>query len=261
MLGGCCESPESSVSAVHCQRLPENWCLNEPEARSFLTAFHNLTTGNPTPLQQLRRLADSDGDELDLKQGQAEGHKTSSGCDPSLQCCIPLHTESPLFRWIPRHLPFFLLALFRVATKPNVFAPRQEWRRPRAPAFSGAFPAPPFVPDEVEQDEWLSEDHSSVYLFDMTSSGLGHGVPESMCRATPAMVELATYFLTEGLPFASSLNSDNTGTGLPSKALCNYMMTTNTVWYLFLPSLVFPKPLSFCFRASFALHGAQFRGA
>ncbi|CDJ62438.1 hypothetical protein, conserved [Eimeria necatrix] len=151
----------AEFAAVHCQRLPENWCLNEPEARSFLTAFHNLTTGNPTPLQQLRRLADSDGDELDLKQGQAEGHKTSSGCDPSLQCCIPLHTESPLFRWIPRHLPFFLLALFRVATKPNVFAPRQEWRRPRAPAFSGAFPAPPFVPDEVEQDEWLSEDHSN----------------------------------------------------------------------------------------------------
>ncbi|CDJ36118.1 uncharacterized protein EMH_0034360 [Eimeria mitis] len=32
-----------------------------------------------------------------------------------------------------------------------------------------------------------------------------------MCRAAPAMVELAAYFLTEGIPFASSLNADITG--------------------------------------------------
>ncbi|CDJ51176.1 P42251, related [Eimeria brunetti] len=158
------------VWSMHCQRLPEDWCLNEPEVRSYLTAFHNRSTGNLTPHQQLLRLADLDGEEpsLQVESGQMEA-------------------------------------------KPTVFAPRQDWRRPLAPAYRGAFPPPPFAADQPQQDGLLREDQSSLYLFDMTSSGLGHGVPESMCRAAPAMVELAAYFLTEGIPFASSLNADNTG--------------------------------------------------
>lgn len=167
-----------------------------------------------TPLQQVRRLADPDSDELriDVESGQMEATNADNECDSSVQCCTLPPTQSHLFWWIPRHLPFFLLALFRAAAKPNAFAPRQEWRRQRAPAYQGAFPPPPFAGDQPPERGWLREDRSSVYLFDMTSSGLGHGVPESMCRAAPAMVELASYFLTEGVPFASSLNADMTGT-------------------------------------------------
>lgn len=171
-------------------------------------------TGSPTPQQQLRRLADSDGDELHIgmQHQQAEGENDVNACDPSVQCCSHPHTRSALFWWIPRHLPFFLLALFRGATSSDAFAPRQGWRRPPAPAFSGAFPPPPFVHDQQPQTVVPQEDHYSTYLYDMTSSGLGHGVPESMCRAASAMVELVAYFLTEGVPFASSLNADITGT-------------------------------------------------
>ncbi|CDI86470.1 hypothetical protein, conserved [Eimeria praecox] len=203
----------AEFAAIHCQRLPENWCLNEPEVRSYLTAFHSRATGNLTPLQQIQRLAGADADDLSsqIESEQTEGTNINSDCDSSVQCCTLPPTPSQLFWWIPRHIPFFLLALFRAATKPDVFAPRQGWRRPRAPAYSGAFPPPPFAADQPPQDGLLREDRSSLYLFDMTSSGLGHGVPESMCRAAPAMVELAAYFLTEGVPFASSLNADITG--------------------------------------------------
>lgn len=203
---------------MHCQSLPVDWCLNEPEARSYLTASHSRTTGSLTPLQQVRRLADPDADEfnLNVENGQKEGANVGNDCDASEQCCTLPPRQSQLFWWIPRHLPFFLLALFRAAAIPNVFAPRQEWRRPRAPAYRGAFPPPPFANDNSQQNELLKEDRSSLYLFDMTSSGLGHGVPESICRAAPAMVELAAYLLTEGVPFASSLNADTTGILLPA---------------------------------------------
>ncbi|OEH80523.1 hypothetical protein cyc_07809 [Cyclospora cayetanensis] len=202
------DSHYAEFGAVHCQRLRDAWCLNEPEARSYYNILHNRTTGQLTPHQQLRRLADSDDDEMSLGQ---DHDQTAISCHPSDQCCSLPPTQSFLFWWVPRHLPFFLMALFRAATNSDAFAPRQGWRRSRAPAFSGAFPAPPFVPDQPHQKELSGEDPSSTYLFDMTSSGLGNGVPESMCLAASAVVDLVAYFLSEGLPFASPLNADITG--------------------------------------------------
>ncbi|KAL8269966.1 hypothetical protein Esti_006100 [Eimeria stiedai] len=202
----------AEFAAIHCQRLPEAWCLDEPQARGRSVAPEGRAEGSATPHQQLRKLANSDDDDSLMQHQQQKALGNLSGaCDPSEQCCSAPSVRSVLLGWIPRHLPFFLLALFRVSTKPDVFVPRQRWRLPVSPAFSGAFPPPPFPPYSAHQDAPLMEDTSSTYLFDFTSSGLGHGVPESMCRAVSAVVELAIYFLTEGGPFASTLNADLTG--------------------------------------------------
>ncbi|KAL8428472.1 hypothetical protein ACSSS7_007199 [Eimeria intestinalis] len=202
----------AEFAAIHCQRLPEAWCLDEPQAKSRSVATEGRAEEIATPHQQLRKLADSDGDDSLKQHHQQEALSDTAGaCDASEQCCSSLPVRSVLLGWIPRHLPFFLLALFRVATKPDVFVPRQRWRLPVSPAYSGAFPPPPLPPDNFQQDAPLIEDTSSTYLFDFTSSGLGHGVPESMCRAASAVIELAIYFLTEGGPFASTLNADLTG--------------------------------------------------
>lgn len=209
--------------------------MNEQEARSYFSVLHRRLTGRPTPQQQLRQLASSQGDELpfELQQQELEEHYRTDACNPSQQCCSIPTTRSALFWWIPRHLPFFLLALFRAATNPEVFSPRQSWRRPQLPSFSGSFPPPPFAHDEHEGSFLHQEDRLSTYLFDMTSSGLGHGVPESICRAAPAMVDLTAYVLTEALPFSTPLNADLTGTAQPlfstSSASCFRCFSPHTI--------------------------------
>ncbi|KAL8439799.1 hypothetical protein Efla_006814 [Eimeria flavescens] len=201
----------AEFAAIHCQRLPDAWCLDEQQAGLGVAASYGRAVEEPTPHQRLQRQADAEAAGSMMQQQPHEGlAKSSSACDPSDQCCSSLTNRSALFWWIPRHLPFFLLALFRVATKPDVFVPRQQWRRPLAPAYSGAFPPPP-VPQDTQQQQTLPvADQSSTYLFDLTSSGLGHGVPESMCRLASAVIELAVHFLTEA-PYASTLNADLSG--------------------------------------------------
>ncbi|KAL8448762.1 hypothetical protein Emed_003574 [Eimeria media] len=231
----------AEFAAIHCQRLPDAWCLDEPQAKSRPLASHGNAEGRVmTPYEQLRKLANSDEDDSAMHEQQQEalGDHTRA-CDPSEQCCSSPSVRSVLLGWIPRHLPFFLLALFRVATKPDVFGPRQRWRLPVSPAYSGAFPPPPFPLNELQQDAPLIEDTSSTYLYDFTSSGLGHGVPESMCRAASAVIELAIYFLTEGGPFASTLNADLTGPRLlyPERNFGELEFIENPVQLLLFPHL------------------------
>lgn len=243
------------AAAVHCQRLPDGKCPDEQRARADFSSQIRMTAAL-TPYQKVQRMADSD-EGLHFQQGphnQKGDH--NHACDPSRQCCDAPFTRSAIFWWVPRHLPFYLLALFRAATDPEAFAPRQSWRRPTAPAFSGAFPPPPFAQDSDQQIRFPEEDRSSAYLFDMTSSGLGHGVPESMWRSASALVELAVYFLTEWIPFGSSLNADLKGDTLLATAISkdvawrrNYASNGNAY------SLV--SLYTCCFlRATSAVHGA-----
>ncbi|KAL8451094.1 hypothetical protein Emag_002902 [Eimeria magna] len=228
----------AEFAAIHCQRLPDAWCLDEPQAKSRSLAFGGSAERGVTPHQQLRKLANFDGDDSFMQDEQQEALGDLPGaCDPSGQCCSSPPVRSVLLGWIPRHLPFFLLALFRAATKSDVFVPRQRWRFPVSPAFSGAFPPPPFPPNGLKQDAPLMEDTSSTYLFDFTSSGLGHGVPESMCRAASAVIELAIYFLTEAGPFASTLNADLTGPRLlyPERNFGEMEFIENPLQLLLLP--------------------------
>lgn len=165
-----------------------------------------------TPLEALH--AETGG--LDALEDDEE--TPSSECDARSQSCVSLRkgaSRGPgLLEVLTNDVGFFLAELLRAATSPFSTSPR-DWlskdetsvSRDTSSGFSGLFPA---APSAARLDAFASE-RDTAFLTEVTSSGLGNGVQETLPMVSPPGVALVSWLLEDGFPFGSIFRADASG--------------------------------------------------
>lgn len=236
---------------MKCRRLakdkcPADWGAFSPlEGKGLFSnkAFDEHKRRRLAPLEALH----ADAGNLDVPSSTDEAafslaEEDGAACDSLTQTCastdgqqhLPSLRLSGWMELLSNDVGFFLAELLRAATSPFSSSPR-DWlldeevvsAGTKAP-FAGRFPLAPGVTERnlkstkqpqprplaakaKAEAEAEDDTQGGACLTDVTSSGLGNGVQETLPMVSPPGVAFVSWLLEEGLPFASIVKADSTG--------------------------------------------------